>query len=65
MFLEKTKMILLTVSVDDYNELINGLETVISDRCGSGRERKQVQDVINRIEASMIADADNPDTSTQ
>ena len=52
-FLEKTKMILLTISFDDYEEIINGLETVISDRCGSERERKDVQDIIDRVEASQ------------
>ena len=55
-------MILLTISLDDYKEIINGLETVISDRCGSERERKDVQDIIDRVKASKIVDVNNPDT---
>jgi len=61
-FLERIKMILLTISPNDYEEIINGLETVISDRCGSEKERRDVQGIINRIEASKVDDADNPDT---
>ena len=49
---DENRMIRLTISSEDYEEIIFGLETVISDRCVGERERKQTQGVIDRVEAS-------------
>lgn len=43
----------LVLHDSDYNEVISGLECVLSDRCGCQVERQEVQDVIDRVQSQV------------
>lgn len=45
-------MIDLSILLSDYEEILDALDIVISDRCCSSKERQEIRDVMARIKAA-------------
>jgi len=42
----------ITVSRSDYREILDALDVVLSDRCGSTDERREVEEIIERVKGA-------------